>query len=69
VARDRFLGSLSPEDRLLYSPCALAKDFSKAVKKLEAIATPVRRRGKAIKYIYILSKRLEPYFEVVNIFI
>jgi hypothetical protein len=69
AARDRFLGSLSPEDRLLYSPCASAEDFREAVKKLEAIATPVGRRGKAMRCVYTLSKRLEPYFEVMNIFI
>jgi hypothetical protein len=69
AARDRFIGSLSPEDRLLYSPCASAEDFREAVKKLEATATRVGRRGKSMRCVYTLSKRLEPYFEVVNIFI
>jgi hypothetical protein len=69
AARDRFLGSLCPEDRLLYSPCASAEDFREAVKKLEATATRVGRRGKPMRCVYTLSKRLEPYFEVVNIFI
>ena len=69
AARDRFIDSLSPEDRLLYSPCVSAEDFREAVKKLEATVARVGRRGKPMRCVYTLSKRLEPYFEVMNIFI
>lgn len=68
AARDRFLKSLTPQARLLYSPCASAEDFRDAVKKLETTTLRVARRGKAFRCVYSLSKSLGPYFEVVNIF-
>ena len=69
AARDRFLGSLKPEDRLLFSPCASPEDFNNAIKKLQATTQRVGRRSKGLKSLHSFTKRLQPYFDVVNIFI
>jgi len=69
AARDRFLDSLEPADRLLFSPCASAEDFVDAIRKLDLATRRIARRGKSLKCVYSLTKRLQPYFEVVNIFI
>ncbi|KAJ8123811.1 hypothetical protein ONZ43_g322 [Nemania bipapillata] len=68
-AQNRFLGSLGTEDRALYSPCESSEDFTAAVKSLESKALSNQRRAKSFKCIYSLSKRLEPFFKVINIFI
>ncbi|KAK3998072.1 hypothetical protein QBC44DRAFT_375961 [Cladorrhinum sp. PSN332] len=69
-SRDRFLQSLGPREKLLYSPCASEDDFLLAIAKMDVLAKQhVARRGKITKSIQSLSKLLAPYFEIVNIFV
>lgn len=67
----RFFDSLSPEEQLLYSPCASHDDFIDAMRKLEEIANKRRKRGASRLFDRIakMSYRLQPFFGVVNIMI
>src|SRR5689334_568326 len=67
-ARDAFLASLSPEDRLLYSPCATLQDFMEGVHKLETI-TSEKKYGKRLGVISEFAKNLNVYFGVVDILV
>ncbi|KAH8589262.1 hypothetical protein B0O99DRAFT_725637 [Bisporella sp. PMI_857] len=69
AARDRFLKSLCPADRLLYSPCASAEDFIKGIQKLQLVAERTAKSSRKFKFIHSLAKQLQPYFEVVNILV
>ncbi|KAH7155898.1 hypothetical protein EDB81DRAFT_376066 [Dactylonectria macrodidyma] len=69
AAQDRFLGSLQPEDHRFYSPCASSTDFLDALKKLECVAKGSSRRAKNLRCLHSLTKHLQPFFNVVNIFI
>jgi hypothetical protein len=68
-ARDRFLSSLSPQDRLLFSPCATSKDFLDAVTKLDALSKKQAQGAMRLRRIRSAADKLQPYFEVVNIFV
>lgn len=68
-ARDRFLSSLDPADHRLFSPCASADDFLAAIPKLEDMARTASHRRKNFKYIELLAKQIQPYFDVVGVFV
>jgi hypothetical protein len=70
-ARDQFLQSLSEKDRLRYSPCASADDLFDGLKKLDVLSKQSQRKRGArfLSSIKLFNDRLQPYFEVVNIFI
>ena len=69
LARKRFLDSLDEGECLRFSPCTSSQDFLSAVGKLETSTQQAARRGKALRCVQSLTKRLQPYFEVVNIFV
>ncbi|CAH0050260.1 unnamed protein product [Clonostachys solani] len=70
AARDKFLDSLSPDHKKLFSPCASSDDFVKAIDKLKAAAGRTSTKAaKGLKCLYTLNTFLQPYFDVVGIFI
>lgn len=70
-ARDRLPASLSDKERLLFSPCASAADLLNELQKLSFISKRNQRRHGAeiLARIKSFSDRLQPFFEVINIFI
>ncbi|CAH0017351.1 unnamed protein product [Clonostachys rhizophaga] len=67
AARDKFLDSLSPEDKNLYSPCASSDDFVKAIDKLKTAAGRTSTKAaKGLKCLYTLNTFFRPYFDVLS---
>ena len=63
------MSSLSPEDRVLYSPCATSQELLGSLGKLDSLQ---RGTTKKLKWLIVISKfsaRLEPFLKVVDIFV
>jgi hypothetical protein len=71
AAHDRFLESLPDDERMLYSPCSSANDLLEGLKKLEVITKQSQRHcgNLLLSQVKKFSERLQPYFEIVDIFI
>lgn len=67
--RDKFLSSLSPRDRLLYSPCASEDDFLDGLKKLDILAKGTLQSQRWIETIKEFADQLKPFFKVVDTFV
>lgn len=70
-ALERFLETLSADERMLYSPCSSADELLEGLRKLDVISKKSQKRvgGRLTKGIKKLNDCLQPYFEVVGIFI
>ncbi|KAJ2991441.1 hypothetical protein NUW58_g2512 [Xylaria curta] len=68
-ARNAFLSSLSPDERLLYAPCASTEELSKSVQKFHVVLKAKNRGTAIIDLLAKLHDAFEPYFKVVNIFV
>ncbi|KAK0645509.1 hypothetical protein B0T16DRAFT_141096 [Cercophora newfieldiana] len=72
-ARDAFLSSLSPAERVLFSPCFSVDDVQAATVKLQAVTNEAHGRilegNTAIQVIHRLGEALNPYFKIIEIFI
>jgi hypothetical protein len=70
-ALERFLETLSTDERMLYSPCSSADELLEGLRKLDVISKRSQKRvgGRLTKGIKKLNDCLQPYFEVVGIFI
>lgn len=70
-AIQRFLDTLSEEERGRYSPCASTDDLLDGLKKLGVVAKQrsARRSTRFLAGVKAFNDRLQPYFEVTGIFI
>ena len=66
-AYDRFLTSLSGQDRTLFSSCSSPDLLLSDIAQLDVICKQKRRGEKFIGRIKSLCNRLKPYFEVIGI--
>ncbi|KAI0379207.1 hypothetical protein F5Y04DRAFT_290418 [Hypomontagnella monticulosa] len=68
-ARDEFISSLAPEDRVYYSPCASAADLEHSIQNLQCFADRRLPKSAILNLVKSLNQNLEPYFKVVEIFV
>ena len=70
-AYQSFVHSLPEKERLQYSPCASATDLILGLEKIDALAKrgQKRRHTRFLGVIGKFSDRIEPFFDVINIFI
>ena len=68
-ARDKFLGSLSEADKKRYSSCSSVEDLLDGLKKLDIIVKQKRQGTKSLETVKRFYDRLQPYFDVANIFV
>ena len=71
AAYQSFLHSLPETERLQYSPCASAEDLILGLQKLDTLAKKgqKRRHTRFLSVIGKFSDKIEPFFEIINIFI
>ena len=71
AAYQSFLDSLPENERLQYSPCASTADLINGLQKLDALAKRGQKRlhTRFLSVIGRFSDKIEPFFDVINIFI
>ena len=71
AAYQSFLHSLPENERLQYSPCASAADLIHGLQKLDTLAKRGQKRllTRFLSVIGKFSDKIEPFFDVINIFI
>ena len=68
LARDEFLGSLTEQEKSLFSPCASDEDLIRSIEKLELIVNQKARGKRFFLRIESFCNHLKPYFDILNSF-
>ena len=69
MARDQFLDSLFVGERRMFSNCASAEQMIKDIRNLEIVPEDKKMLNRCADRVKSFSDKLEPYFEIINIFI
>jgi hypothetical protein len=68
-ARDKFLDSLSENERSRFSKCSSGEDLLAEVKAVGAFKTGHRKWERSFQCIAKFTKQLQPYFQILEIMI